>query len=662
MPVKQLNHRKDHFEKKKEEVKQRGVKFLHSEINYQALLEQIPSITYITALDETGRKLYISPQIESLLGFSPAEWLADPQLWFKQVHPDDRKRVLAEIQSSCANDKPFRSEYRLFTRDGRVVWVRDEGVLVRDEAKEPYYIQGVIYDISKLLRVEEALQESEAKFRAIFEGAAVGIALVNMEGRIIESNPALQEMLGLSGENLRNRIFNTLTHPDDKTADMDLYKELVEGKRYHYQIEKRYIRKDGELIWGRLNVSFVRDAGGEPQFTIHMVEDITEHKRLENHFLQSQKMETVGRLAGGIAHDFNNILTVLGGYSQLTLLGLGENDPMRGNIEEIKKATERAAALTHQLLAFSRRQVLNMRVLDLNMLLRGLEKMLVRIIGEDIQLNIILAEDLGMVKTDRGQIEQVVLNLAVNARDAMPEGGNLTIETMNVTLDEGYTRSHIGIPPGPYVRLSVSDTGCGMPPEVKERVFEPFFTTKGKGQGTGLGLSTVYGIVKQSGGNIWVYSEPGQGTTFKIYLPRVDEEADALPSREETGYLPKGNETVLLVEDEPSVRELAARILREQGYYVLEAANGEEAMHLISEHVKEKIHLLLTDVVMPQMGGKELVEQFRILHPYAKALFISGYTDKVIIQQSGFKSGELFLEKPFSPMELAKKVREVLDK
>jgi CheY-like chemotaxis protein len=373
-------------------------------------------------------------------------------------------------------------------------------------------------------------------------------------------------------------------------------------------------------------------------------------------------METVGRLAGGVAHDFNNILTVIKGYSQLSLSQIKEGHPLRGNIEEINRATERGEDLTHQLLALSRRQIMDLKVLNLNALVEGLGKMLRRVIGEDIEMVTVLADDLGRVKVDPGQIEQVILNLAVNARDAMPKGGKLTLETANVELDEFYARSRISVTPGRYAMLSVSDTGCGMSPEVREQIFEPFFTTKQEGQGTGLGLSTVYGIIKQSSGNIWVYSEPDQGTTFKIYLPRVEEEADALPSCGDTDPLLKGSETVLLVEDEASVRELAARILREQGYKVLKASNGKEAMRIGRKHFGEKIHLLLTDVVMPQMGGKELHDRFVALHPEAKALFVSGYTDTTINHHAIFKPGMPFLQKPFSPTSLAKKVREVLDK
>jgi len=662
MTVQSTYKKKDPFPRKAEVSEQPGAEVCPGETEYPMLVDHIASIIYVTALEEPRRKLNISPQMESILGFSSAEWLADPELWLKQLHPEDRERVLAEFYNSHDRSKPIRSEYRLLTRDGRVVWMHDEALVVQDEAGGPCFMQGVMLDISESKQAEEVLQKSEAKFRTIFERVAAGIGLVDIRGRLIESNSALQGILGYSGEELRNRVFNEFTHPDDAAEDMNLFKELLAGKRDYYQREKRFLRKDGEVVWSLQNVSLVRGSEGQSQFTICMVEDITEHKRLENHFLQSQKMETVGRLAGGIAHDFNNILTVIKGYSQLLLNELSEDHPLRDNVEEIRKSTERAENLTRQLLAFSRRQVMEMKVIDLNDLLRNLEKMLCRVIGEDIELTTLLAEDLGRVKFDPGQIEQVILNLAVNARDAMPSGGKLTLETANVELDEAYACSHISVVPGQYVLLSVSDTGGGMPPEVKDRIFEPFFTTKGKGKGTGLGLSTVYGIVKQSGGNIWVYSEPGKGTTFKIYLPRVEEEVDALPRRDEPSDLPKGNETILLVEDDSSVRDLAVRFLRGQGYTILEATNGNEAIRIARKSKKEKVHLLLTDMVMPQMGGKELVERFRSIHPEIKVLFISGYTDTAITHHGLSEPNTALLQKPFSLTSLAKKVREVLDK
>ncbi|MDO8957967.1 MAG: ATP-binding protein [Deltaproteobacteria bacterium] len=350
---------------------------------------------------------------------------------------------------------------------------------------------------------------------------------------------------------------------------------------------------------------------------------------LQEQLRQSQKMEAIGQLAGGIAHDFNNLLTIMKGHSQLALMNLKEGEPLRGSFEEIEKATTKSANLVRQILAFSRRQVMEMIVLDLNTLLRDLEKMLRRIIGEDIGLLTVLADDLGRVKADPGQIEQVVLNLAVNARDAMPQGGKLTIETANVELDEAYARSHVAVTPGRYVMLAVSDTGVGMTPEIRERVFEPFFTTKEKGKGTGLGLATVYGIVKQSGGNIWLYSEPGQGTTFKIYLPRVDEPLAKEREKEEIGLF-RGVGVILVVEDEEGVRKLVLEMLKKQGYSVLEADDEEEAL-LICRQYKDTIHLMVTDVVMPRISGPELAKRLVVFHPEMKVLYMSGYADNAIV-------------------------------
>jgi CheY-like chemotaxis protein/two-component sensor histidine kinase len=376
---------------------------------------------------------------------------------------------------------------------------------------------------------------------------------------------------------------------------------------------------------------------------------------------QSQKMEALGRLAGGIAHDFNNLLTIIKGYSQLSLLKLKEDGPLRQATEEIRKAADQATDLIRQVLAFSRRQILEMKILDLNTVLKNLDKMLHRVLGEDIELVTFLADDLGRVKTDLGWIEQIIMNLVVNSRDAMPSGGRLTIETTNVELDESYARRHAAVKPGRYVMLSVSDTGVGMIPEVRDRIFEPFFTTKGSGKGTGLGLSTVYGIVKQSGGNIWVYSEPGQGTTFKIYLPRVDEPLEELREKETEEGLPRGNETILMVEDHDDVRKLAAQILEGQGYRILEASCGDDGL-VISKEWKEPIHMILADVVMPRMSGRELVERCKEIRQDFKVLYMSGYTNNAIVHHGVLDQGTNLIQKPFTVEGLAKKVREVLDK
>jgi len=423
---------------------------------------------------------------------------------------------------------------------------------------------------------------------------------------------------------------------------------------------KPYAYTDEDVRLAERIGSQIAGAIANAQLYAERIQAEKEKDTLQEQLRQSQKIEAIGRLSGGIAHDFNNILTIISGNAQLSLLDLKQGDPLRENIEEIKRASERAADLTRQLLAFSRKQMMEMRVLDLNHVVQGLDKMLHRLLGEDIELLTVLPEGIGKVKADPGQIEQVIVNLAVNAKDAMIEGGKLTIETADVELDEEYAHRHIAVIPGQYVMLSVSDTGVGMTSEVKERVFEPFFTTKEQGKGTGLGLSTVYGIVKQSGGNIWIYSEPGQGTTFKIYLPQVDEPLTE-EKEEVVKEIPRGNETILVVEDEETVRKLAIRLLKSQGYRVLEAPDGGKAL-LLCEKLKERIHLILTDVVMPGMSGRKLVERLKEIHPEMKVLYMSGYTDNAIVHHGVLEEGTKFIQKPFTLENLARKVREALDK
>jgi len=405
-------------------------------------------------------------------------------------------------------------------------------------------------------------------------------------------------------------------------------------------------------------------AAGAEQYRLMIAERERVEKEkafLEEQLRQAQKMEAIGSLAGGVAHDFNNFLTVINTTSQLALMELKSCDPSREKFESIQKVGERAATLTQQLLAFSRRQVVEMKILDLNTLLRELEKMLVRLIGEDIELKLVLDKNLGKVHADPGQIGQVILNLVVNARDAMPSGGKLTIETVNKELNSEYVFPQAGQTPGRYVMLSVSDTGMGMTPEIQEKIFEAFFTTKEKGKGTGLGLSIVYGIMKQSRGDIKVYSKPGQGTTFKIYLPRVDEPMEKAGGKVLKEGLPGGQETILVVEDEEEVRKLAVAILRKQGYRILETSPGRDAF-LIWEQCKEQVHLLLTDVVMPGLNGPELARRLKYFYPEMKVLYMSGYPDYVIFQPGMLDHGMFFLQKPFSVEGLVGKVREVLDR
>src|SRR6202522_4059529 len=410
------------------------------------------------------------------------------------------------------------------------------------------------------------------------------------------------------------------------------------------------------------HVEPLRDASGQLQGAICMALDITDRRQLEEQLRQSQKMEAVGRLAGGIAHDFNNLLMVIQGYADLLADRLAAGDPLRRNAEQIQTASQRATSLTRQLLAFSRKQMLAPKVLNVQSVVADMEKILRRLIGEDIQLETSSTADVGLIKADRSQIEQVILNLAVNARDAMPQGGRLTIETANVELDESFSHSSVMLSPGPYVMLAVTDNGCGMDVETQAHIFEPFFTTKEKGKGTGLGLATVYGIVKQSGGYVWVYSEPGRGTSFKVYLPRVwDEQTTPGRDRRIDGQrLPQGTETVLLVEDEKGVRELAREYLEMTADTVIEAENGYTALELAALK-SGPIHLLMTDVVMPEISGRELSERVKAIRPEIRVLFMSGYTDQAVVHHGILETDAVLLQKPFTVAALAAKLRDILN-
>jgi len=509
-------------------------------------------------------------------------------------------------------------------------------------------------------RAEEALRESVAKYRQLVEHAPAGIYEVDLTtSKLLSVNDIMCDLTGYTRDELLSLSPFSLLMEESRNRLSERIEKISSGEKTRETVEYKIRTKDGREFWALLNTKvFCKD--GRPLKAQVVAQDISERKKLEEQLLQSQKMEAVGRLAGGIAHDFNNLLTIISGYSQLSLSALEEGEPFRESFEQIQKATERAAALTRQLLAFSRRQIMEMRVLDLNTVLRDLEKLLRRVIGEDIELITILSEDLGRIKADHGQVEQVILNMAVNARDAMPAGGKFILETSNVELDEEYARSHIAVTPGPYIRLSVSDTGAGMSMEVRERIFEPFFTTKEQGKGTGLGLSMVYGIVKQSGGNIWAYSEVGRGTTFKIYLPRLDEAIDSPKLDSGPHEILRGSETVLLVEDEEAVRTLARKTLESWGYSILEASNGHEALRVVQEHPERTIHLLLTDVIMPGMSGRDLAEHLIRLLPELKVLYMSGYTDNAIFHHGVLDPGIHFLQKPFSPQFLLQKVQEAL--
>ncbi len=506
-------------------------------------------------------------------------------------------------------------------------------------------------------QAEAELRKSEKQSRDLVEHALYGIYRSTSEGRFESVNRALVEMLGYASheELLRVHLADLYCDPDERIRLQEKYQgtEGMMGAEVHWK------RRDGRPITVRLTGSKIRDARGEVTAYEVIAEDVTERRVLEEQLRQSQKLEAVGRLAGGVAHDFNNILTIVLGESAMALQNLPDHHPLRDTLQEIHDAGTRAESLTRQLLAFSRKQIVEPVVFDVNQLVMGMDKMLRRLIGEDIEFITRTASDPVMVTADRGQIEQVLLNLAVNARDAMPEGGELVIETGVLVLDEDYADSHTEVRAGDYALISVSDTGVGMTDEVKAQLFEPFFTTKGSEYGSGLGLAVCYGIVTQLGGHIGVYGEPGLGSTMKVYLPRATQPAEAFV--ETVAADPAhGDETILLVEDEGPVRKIGSSILRGYGYRVLEAASGEEALRLF-DGAEEHVDLLLCDVVLPKMIGRVLADRVRVLRPAIKVMFVSGYTDDIILRNQLVERNVVLLQKPFTPLSLASKVREVLD-
>jgi PAS domain S-box-containing protein len=508
-----------------------------------------------------------------------------------------------------------------------------------------------------LRSAQQALKASEANFRSLVVNAPYGICRSSADGHIVDANPSFIEMLGFSSadEVLRRNLASEIYRdPEQREALLDSFRC---GRSFD-AVEAQWTRKDGTGMVVSVSGRPIRDTNKTVSFELY-AEDITEQRLLEQQLRQSQKMEAVGRLAGGIAHDFNNLLMVISGYCEFLLQKLGPDPALRSSAQEIANAADRATSLTRQLLAFSRKQLLTPKVLDLNAVVSENLKMLPRLIGEDLELAFVPADALGKVKADPGQIEQVIMNLVVNGRDAMPSGGKLTIDTCNVVLDESYARLHPGVTPGEYVMLAISDTGIGMDKETQSHIFEPFYTTKGQ-KGTGLGLSMVYGIVKQSGGYIWAYSELGHGTTFKVYLPRVEEAeekaAQALPAMR-----PQGQETILVVEDEPQLRDLTRQFLEMHGYTVLVAEHGAAALDVASSY-KGPIHLLLTDIIMPVMNGRELAQRIGEVSPKTRILFMSGYTEDAAWRSDMIENSANFLQKPFTLDALTRKVREVLER
>ena len=617
---------------------------------FRALIQAAPLA--IVAFDASGIIQLWTPAAERMFGWTAEEVIGK----FHPIVPEEKKEEFRALREIAMQGKTFTGrELRRRRKDGSFIDISVSTSSLRDGDGRITGIMSIIHDITDRKKSEETL----LRLATAVEQSAEIIMITGVNGSIQYVNPAFERVTGyhrdeVIGEN--PRILKS--GRQDPSFYEELWETLIRGDVWSGVFQN--LRKDGTLYEEEAVISPVREAGGEVINYVAVKRDVTNERRVEEQLRQAQKMEAVGRLAGGIAHDFNNLLTAIIGYTDLLLMDLPEGELAHREVLEIRKAGDRAASLTRQLLAFSRRQVLQPKVLDLNQVVTDMEKMLRRLIGENIELVTSLADDLGYVRADPGQIEQVIVNLAVNARDAMQNGGRLILVTSKMEIDENYASRHDPVQPGSYVILAVTDTGVGMDEHTMSRLFEPFFTTKEVGKGTGLGLATVYGIVKQSGGYIWAYSEVGRGTTFKVLLP--GEEAIAELEEKEVAYLypSGGKETVLVVEDEKLVRDLVREILSHHGYDVLEASRGAEALE-VSGRQKGPIHLLISDVVMPGMTGPELARRLTALRPEMGVLFMSGYTDDAILHHGVFEHGAEYLQKPFKASALGAKVRKVLD-
>jgi PAS domain S-box-containing protein len=611
----------------------------------------------IAVVDMEGRRLYNSLSYQKALGYSPEELQASSS--FEQIHPDDRERVKKAAEEARRSGIGKTLEYRLRHKNGTWLVLESTSSVIRNAKGEPEKLVIVNRDVTERKRAEEALRRSESGFRSVVEDAPYGIYRTSLTGRFLQVNPALQKMLGYESteELLRRDLAN---HIFRHAGEYQRLTELLAHTEEIKDLEMEWKRLDGTPITVRCSGRRINDESGVPAYFEVFAEDVTEKRVLEKQLRMAQKMEAIGRLSGGIAHDFNNLLGVIIGYSGVLKKRLGPDNALCEHALEIEKAGQRAASLTKQLLAFSRQQVLTPAVLNLNSLATDMEKMLPRLLGEDIEVSLTLDPELGNVKADQSQIEQVIMNLAVNARDAMPTGGKLKVQTSNVELDQAYTWNHPGSKAGEYVLLTVTDTGMGMDAGTLTHIFEPFFTTKERGKGTGLGLATVYGVVKQSNGYIWVDSAPGKGASFQIYLRRHFGESGADEPKHDSGEKLRGSETILLVEDAEPLRKLAQTFLEAGGFRVLPAESGEVALE-VAAGFRGTFDLLLTDVVMPGMNGRVLAEQLSPRQPGMKVLYMSGYTDSFIAGHGVLDPETHLLHKPFTEEVLIRKVREVLD-
>jgi PAS domain S-box-containing protein len=618
------------------------------EEKYRLLVNQIPAVVFKGyqewSVDFFDRK------VVDLTGYSKEEFDTRQIKWCDLILPEDMDMARGTFKQALKTDKAYVREYRIRKKDGEIAWIQARGQIFTDAAGQVDYVSGVFFDITEHKAAETIIHQERQRFFSLLDMLPAMVCVVAPDLKVEFSNRLFRESYGDPQGRLCYELFYNRQTPCDKCN----IREILETQK---PLEWEKTSPQGRTY--HIYTYPFADVDGSPM-VLKLGIDITERKTLEAQLLQAQKMEAVGRLAGGVAHDFNNLLMAIMGYSELIRTSLVKDDPLYKYSEDILTATERAASLTQQLLAFSRRQVTQPQVLNLNRVVADLEKMLQRLIGEHIELEIVAGPDLGAVKADPGQIGQIIMNLAVNARDAMPTGGRLILATANIELTASHKCRFEDIPPGSYVTLTVTDTGSGMDTETLNHIFEPFFTTKEMGKGTGLGLPMVYGIVKQNGGCVDVESQPRQGAAFKIYLPRVEAAVEAPGTRMTLAAKLEGTEIILVVEDEDALRTLLCRFFRLYGYDVLEARHGGEAL-LICERHPGPIHLMITDVVMPQMSGKELAERLAPLHPEMAVFFMSGYTDSDLSGYGAPESFQHFIPKPFRPMDLVKKVRDFLD-
>jgi len=611
----------------------------------------------IICIDEHGIIETFNCAAEKIFGFSQAEVMGrSVNILIPEPHKSNHDGYISRyLRTGEAKIIGIGREVVACRKDGTQIHIEIAITEFQTRASQLRHFVGIIRDISQ----RKQFEAHQARLIAVLEATPDLVGLAKADHSLLFLNRAGRKMVGLSeNEDVTNERFEYY-YPGralERILNEGIPAVVSTGV---WSGETTLLAKDGREIPVSQVILAHKDADGEMRFLSTIMRDLSDQKKLEEQLRQAQKMEAIGELAGGVAHDFNNLLTIVSGYSEILLSMLGDGDAKRESVLAIRDAGDRAAALTRQLLAFSRKTVLEPKVLDANAAVRDTEKMLRRLIGEDIRLTIILDAKTSWVKVDPAQLGQVLMNLAVNARDAMPSGGNLTIQTENLQLDQGYARVHPGVQPGQYVLIAMSDTGQGMTPEVKARIFEPFFTTKGVGKGTGLGLAVVHGIVKQSGGHIDVQSEAGRGTTFRIYLPTVKNGADAAVELDDASDL-RGTEAVLLVEDEDTVRTLALLALQTHGFRVLAARDGEEALRKLDDH-HGRLDLIATDVVMPNMDGRSLVERLKPRFPHIKVLYMSGYTDDAVVHHGILQEEVAFLQKPYTPLSLVRKVRQVLD-